>query len=81
MQAQGGLRTVAGSSCRRPALQLAEALLLRQLPLSWRPNLLPLRLPRNNVILLRRDSPLHIISHTFRADISVLEKLAASDLI
>lgn len=81
MQALGGQRTVAGSSCSRPALQLAEALLLRQLALSWRPNLLPLRLPRNNVILLRRDSPLHIISHTFRGKISVMERLAASDLI
>jgi hypothetical protein len=81
MQAREGHRTVAGSSCSRPALQLAEALLLRQLALSWRPNLLPLRLPRNNIILLRRESPLHIISHNFAVNISVSETIAASDLV
>ena len=37
MQALEGHCTVAGSSCSCPALQLAEALLLRQLALSWRP--------------------------------------------
>ena len=81
MQALGGHRTVAGSSCSRPALQLAEALLLRQLALSWRPNLLPLRLPSNNFILLRGRSALHIISRTFAINICVSETLAASDLV
>lgn len=46
--------TVGGSRCGCPALQLAEALLLRQLALRWSPDLLPLWLPGYLSILLCR---------------------------
>lgn len=44
--------TIRGCRCSCPALQLAEALLLRELALSWCPDLLPLWLSNNHFILL-----------------------------